>query len=166
MAGIIKKQILKILTKFTSGLQPEDIQDSSRVNVIYLYLLYFPYYSLNCGQLSSLKGEAELRNILLDNEALQDLLDLPTWIRINCAKVNSVSLKIQWTSLQTKPIRLLYIQYTWSSMLLSNSQSDLIDYPFRISLDHIELEAEALQEPRPPNGPSPIQDLASSNKLA
>ena len=26
MAGLIKKQILKILTKFTSGLQPEDIQ--------------------------------------------------------------------------------------------------------------------------------------------
>ena len=50
-------------------------------------------------------------------------------------------------------------------MFLSNSQSDLIDYSFRISLDHIELEAEALQEPRPPNGPSPIQDLASSNKL-
>lgn len=113
MAGLIKKQILKILTKFTSGLQPEDIQ------------------------LSSLKGEAELRNITLDNEALQDLLDLPTWIRINRARVNSVSLKIQWTSLQSKPIR--------------------------ISLDQIELEAETLQEPRPPNGPSPIQDLASSN---
>ena len=31
MAGIIKKQILKVLTKFTSGLQPEDIQE------IYLY---------------------------------------------------------------------------------------------------------------------------------
>ena len=57
-------------------------------------------------KLSSLKGEAELRNITLDNEALQDLLDLPTWIRINRARVNSVSLKIQWTSLQSKPIRI------------------------------------------------------------
>ena len=42
MANLIKKQILKVLTKFTQGLQPEDIQ------------------------LSSLKGEAELRNISLD----------------------------------------------------------------------------------------------------
>jgi len=27
MAGLIKKQILKILTKFTDGLQPDDIQE-------------------------------------------------------------------------------------------------------------------------------------------
>ena len=64
-------------------------------------------YNFKCIlKLSSLKGEAELRNITLDNEALQDLLDLPTWIRINRARVNSVSLKIQWTSLQSKPIRI------------------------------------------------------------
>ena len=77
-------------------------------------ILFIPIlvrYLLKCKskcilKLSSLKGEAELRNITLDNEALQDLLDLPTWIRINRARVNSVSLKIQWTSLQSKPIRI------------------------------------------------------------
>ena len=72
--------------------------------------------------------------------ALQSLLDLPTWVRINCARVNSIALKIQWTSLQSKPIR--------------------------ISLDHIELDAEALQQPRSPNGPSPIQDLSGGSQSA
>ena len=30
MAGLIKKQILKILTKFTDGLTPDDIQEKIR----------------------------------------------------------------------------------------------------------------------------------------
>ena len=90
-------------------------------------------------KLSSLKGEAELRNLALNPSALQDLLNLPTWLKINSATVNSVALKIQWMQLQKQPIR--------------------------ISLDLVKLEAEALQEPRAPNGPSPIQERMSKNKF-
>ena len=92
-----------------------------------------------CVKLSSLKGEAELRNLALNPSALQDLLNLPTWLKINSATVNSVALKIQWMQLQKQPIR--------------------------ISLDLVKLEAEALQEPRAPNGPSPIQERMSKNKF-
>ena len=53
-------------------------------------------------KLSSIKGEAEVRNIALSPVALQDLLNLPTWLRINSARVNSVSLKIQWMQIQNK----------------------------------------------------------------
>ena len=37
MAGLIKKQILKILTKFTSGLQPEDIQACILNSMLWLF---------------------------------------------------------------------------------------------------------------------------------
>ena len=39
MAGLIKKQILKILTKFTDGLTPDDIQEKIKkyLKIIYNY---------------------------------------------------------------------------------------------------------------------------------
>lgn len=42
MAGLIKKQILKILTKFTDGLQPDDIQ-ALDTNVFNFFLLILNY---------------------------------------------------------------------------------------------------------------------------
>ena len=115
----------------------------------YLKIIYFRKYFnfhlifytdiFDSNKLSSIKGEAEVRNIALSPLALQDLLNLPTWLRINSARVNSVSLKIQWMQIQKVPIR--------------------------ISFDQVSLEAEALNEPRSPNGPSPIQELSSSGFL-
>ncbi len=58
MTSLIKKSILKFLTQFTSNLTPDDIQ------------------------LSSLKGEAEVRNLELSASALQNLLNIPTWLKV------------------------------------------------------------------------------------
>lgn len=80
MAGLIKNQILKHLSKFAKNVS------SDSVNV------------------STLKGEGELSNLELNETVLTDLLELPTWLRITRALVNRVSLKIQWTKLKSVPI--------------------------------------------------------------
>ncbi|ELU09962.1 hypothetical protein CAPTEDRAFT_105822 [Capitella teleta] len=80
MAGIIKNQILKHLSRFTKNLSP------SKINV------------------STLKGEGNLSNLELDELVLTDLLDLPTWLKISRASCNKVSIKIQWTKLKSQPI--------------------------------------------------------------
>ncbi|XP_042219696.1 UHRF1-binding protein 1-like isoform X3 [Homarus americanus] len=80
MAGLIKNQILKHLSKFAKNVS------SDSVNV------------------STLKGEGELTNLELNETVLTDLLELPTWLRITRASVNRVNLKIQWTKLKSVPI--------------------------------------------------------------
>ncbi|XP_037701459.1 UHRF1-binding protein 1-like isoform X1 [Choloepus didactylus] len=106
MAGIIKKQILKHLSRFTKNLSPDKIN------------------------LSTLKGEGELKNLELDEEVLQNMLDLPTWLAINKVFCNKASIRIPWTKLKTHPICL--------------------------SLDKVIMEMSTCEEPRAPNGPSPI----------
>lgn len=80
MAGLIKNQILKHLSKFAKNVSADS------VNV------------------STLKGEGELNNLELNETVLTDLLELPTWLRIARAQVNKVNLKIQWTKLKNVPI--------------------------------------------------------------
>ncbi|XP_074662051.1 bridge-like lipid transfer protein family member 3B [Tubulanus polymorphus] len=82
MAGLIKNQILKHLSKFTKNLSPDKIK------------------------LSTLKGEGDLTNLELDEEMLMDLLDLPTWLRLTKAYCNRVQAKVQWTKLKSQPIYL------------------------------------------------------------
>ena len=45
-------------------------------------------------QLSTLKGEGELTNLELNEEILMELMDLPTWLRLNKAVCNKVSVKV------------------------------------------------------------------------
>ncbi|XP_055119790.2 bridge-like lipid transfer protein family member 3A isoform X2 [Symphalangus syndactylus] len=106
MAGIIKKQILKHLSRFTKNLSPDKIN------------------------LSTLKGEGQLTNLELDEEVLQNVLELPTWLAINRVYCNRASIRIQWTKLKTHPICLC--------------------------LDKVEVEMKTCEDPRPPNGQSPI----------
>ncbi|XP_074537568.1 bridge-like lipid transfer protein family member 3A [Halichoeres trimaculatus] len=106
MAGIIKKQILKHLSRFTKNLSPDKIN------------------------LSTLKGEGQLSNLELDEEVLQNMLDLPTWLAVTRVYCNRAAIRIQWTKLKTSPICLF--------------------------LDKVEVEMRTCEEPRPPNGPSPI----------
>ncbi|XP_016092129.1 UHRF1-binding protein 1 [Sinocyclocheilus grahami] len=106
MAGIIKKQILKHLSRFTKNLSPDKIN------------------------LSTLRGEGQLSNLELDEEVLQNMLDLPTWLAVTRVYCNKAAIRIQWTKLKTSPICLF--------------------------LDKVEVEMRTCEEPRPPNGPSPI----------
>ncbi|CAH2276274.1 Hypothetical predicted protein [Pelobates cultripes] len=106
MAGIIKKQILKHLSRFTKNLSPDKIN------------------------LSTLKGEGQLTNLELDEDVLQNMLDLPTWLAINKVFCNKASIRIPWTKLKTHPISL--------------------------SLDKVIMEMSTCEEPRSGNGPSPL----------
>ncbi|KAM8977260.1 bridge-like lipid transfer protein family member 3A [Pelodytes ibericus] len=114
MAGIIKRQILKHLSRFTKNLSPEQIN------------------------LSTLRGEGQLTDLQLDEEALQNMLDLPTWLAITRVYCNRASIRIQWTKLKTQPICLM--------------------------LDRVEVEMKTCEEPRPPNGPSPIALAAGQSE--
>ncbi|XP_049616679.1 bridge-like lipid transfer protein family member 3B isoform X2 [Syngnathus scovelli] len=114
MAGLIKKQILKHLSRFAKNLSPDKIN------------------------LSTLKGEGQLTNLELDEEVLQSLLDLPTWLAINRVCCNKAAIRIPWTKLKTHPITL--------------------------TLDKVEMEMSTCDEPRPPNGPSPIATASGQSE--
>ncbi|TRY82223.1 hypothetical protein DNTS_023866 [Danionella cerebrum] len=114
MAGLIKKQILKHLSRFAKNLSPDKIN------------------------LSTLKGEGQLTNLELDEEVLQNMLDLPTWLAINKVCCNKAAIRIPWTKLKTLPISL--------------------------SLDKVVMEMSTCDEPRPPNGPSPIATASGQSE--
>ncbi|KAM3858973.1 bridge-like lipid transfer protein family member 3B [Diretmus argenteus] len=114
MAGLIKKQILKHLSRFAKNLSPDKIN------------------------LSTLKGEGQLTNLELDEEVLQSLLDLPTWLAINRVGCNKAAIRIPWTKLKTHPITL--------------------------TLDKVVMEMSTCDEPRPPNGPSPIATASGQSE--
>ncbi|KAM3934390.1 bridge-like lipid transfer protein family member 3A isoform 2-T2 [Leptodactylus fuscus] len=101
MAAIIKRQILKHLSRFTKNLSPEQIN------------------------LSTLRGEGQLTDLQLDEEALQNMLDLPTWLAITRVYCNRASIRM---------------------------------------LDKVEIEMKTCQDPRPPNGPSPIALAAGQSE--
>lgn len=83
MAGIIKNQILKHLSRFVKNLSSDKIT------------------------LSTLKGEGELCNLELEEEVLTELLALPTWMKLTHAHCNRVLIRIQWTKLKSVPIHLV-----------------------------------------------------------
>ncbi|CAF1545834.1 unnamed protein product, partial [Didymodactylos carnosus] len=82
MASLIKNQIIKRLSKFVKNLS------SNQIN------------------LSTFKGEGELSNIELDERALEEVTELPTWLKIKKANCTRVFIKIPWTGLKTQPIQL------------------------------------------------------------
>uniref|UniRef100_A0A8C5CYD2 Chorein N-terminal domain-containing protein n=1 Tax=Gadus morhua TaxID=8049 RepID=A0A8C5CYD2_GADMO len=88
--------------------------------------------------LSTLKGEGQLTNLELDEEVLQSLLDLPTWLAINRVGCNKATIRIPWTKLKTHPISL--------------------------TLDKVVMEMSTCDEPRPPNGPSPIATASGQSE--
>uniref|UniRef100_A0A9J7ZNC9 Bridge-like lipid transfer protein family member 3B n=1 Tax=Cyprinus carpio carpio TaxID=630221 RepID=A0A9J7ZNC9_CYPCA len=114
MAGLIKKQILKHLSRFAKNLSPDKIN------------------------LSTLKGEGQLTNLELDEEVLQNMLDLPTWLAINKVFCNKATIRIPWTKLKAHPITL--------------------------TLDKVVMEMSTCDEPRPPNGPSPIATASGQSE--
>ncbi|KAK0143425.1 UHRF1-binding protein 1 [Merluccius polli] len=88
--------------------------------------------------LSTLKGEGQLSNLELDEEVLQNMLDLPTWLAVTRVYCNKAAIRIQWTKLKTSPICLF--------------------------LDKVEVEMRTCEDPRPPNGPSPIAITAGQSE--
>ncbi|XP_019587671.2 bridge-like lipid transfer protein family member 3B isoform X2 [Rhinolophus sinicus] len=66
------------------------------------------------------------------------MLDLPTWLAINKVFCNKASIRIPWTKLKTHPICL--------------------------SLDKVIMEMSTCEEPRNPNGPSPIATASGQSE--
>ena len=72
-----------------------------------LYLKQSVYLLLSCRfaknlspdkiNLSTLKGEGQLTNLELDEEVLQSLLDLPTWLAINRVGCNKATIRVTYT---------------------------------------------------------------------
>uniref|UniRef100_A0A3Q3FCS3 Bridge-like lipid transfer protein family member 3B n=1 Tax=Labrus bergylta TaxID=56723 RepID=A0A3Q3FCS3_9LABR len=83
--------------------------------------------------LSTLKGEGQLTNLELDEEVLQSLLDLPTWLAINRVGCNKAAIRLK--------------HFTWLQ-----------------TLDKVVMEMSTCDEPRPPNGPSPIATASGQNE--
>lgn len=48
--------------------------------------------------LSTLKGQGQLTNLELDEEVLQNLLDLPTWLAITRVFCNKASIRVSQNS--------------------------------------------------------------------
>lgn len=58
--------------------------------------------------LSTLKGEGQLTNLELDEEVLQSLLDLPTWLAINRVFCNKATIRVRLACV----LALVFIQLT------------------------------------------------------
>ncbi|CAF1314302.1 unnamed protein product [Adineta ricciae] len=82
MAALLKNQLIKRLSKFVKNLS------SNQIN------------------LSTFKGEGELSSINLDEKALEDVIELPSWLKIQKATCGRVFIKIPWTNLKTLPIQI------------------------------------------------------------
>uniref|UniRef100_H3BBE9 Bridge-like lipid transfer protein family member 3B n=1 Tax=Latimeria chalumnae TaxID=7897 RepID=H3BBE9_LATCH len=80
MCGGGKNYILISKFRFTKNLSPDKIN------------------------LSTLKGEGQLTNLELDEEVLQNMLDLPTWLAINKVFCNKATIRKPWT-LRKKPYK-------------------------------------------------------------
>lgn len=56
--------------------------------------------------LSTLKGEGHLTDLQLDEEVLQSLLDLPTWLAINRVGCNKATIRVSEPRCTTGPVLL------------------------------------------------------------
>uniref|UniRef100_A0A8C6KTS4 Bridge-like lipid transfer protein family member 3B n=1 Tax=Nothobranchius furzeri TaxID=105023 RepID=A0A8C6KTS4_NOTFU len=110
----------------------------TKLNSASLFCRFAKNLSPDKINLSTLKGEGQLTNLELDEEVLQSVLDLPTWLAINRVFCNKATIRIPWTKLKTHPISL--------------------------SLDKVMMEMSTCDEPRPPNGPSPIATASGQSE--
>ncbi|XP_055331730.1 bridge-like lipid transfer protein family member 3B [Paramacrobiotus metropolitanus] len=79
--GIIKKQLLKVLSRFTKNVDPDKVQFSSL-------------------------SQASLSDLVLNETVLTDILDFPVWMKISRVVCNRVTIQIPWTNLSSQPIRI------------------------------------------------------------
>ncbi|KRY76215.1 UHRF1-binding protein 1-like [Trichinella pseudospiralis] len=94
MASIIKNQILKHFSRFAKNVSPDQIS------------------------VEVLRGKGELYNIELNEDVLTDVLEFPSWVRIQKAVCSRIIVKIPWTRLKTHPV-LLFIDEVRVELVLS-----------------------------------------------
>ncbi|TGZ75256.1 hypothetical protein CRM22_000486 [Opisthorchis felineus] len=91
--------------------------------IIKPFLQFTKNLSADQINLSIVKGEAQLDSLELNEAVLMELLGLPTWLNLRKAQCSGISFKIRWTKLNTHPVCVV--------------------------IDQIDVELEALENPRP-----------------
>ena len=95
-----------------------------------LFLAVYSRFAKNLShdqiQLSTLKGEGELKNLELNEEVLTELLELPSWLRLSGATCNRVAVRIQWTKLKSVPIHLSLDEVRKSQITILQGQWSLM----------------------------------------
>jgi len=100
-----------------------------------MFMLFCRRYAKNLSSdkinLSTFKGEGELRNLELDQEVMTELLSLPSWMKLTQATCNHVLIRIPWTKLKSVPIHLVSkARSAWREPFYSNQwieSSELIN---------------------------------------
>ncbi|KAE9415355.1 hypothetical protein Angca_006832 [Angiostrongylus cantonensis] len=104
MTSIIKNQIIKHLSKFARNLKPEQIS------------------------LDVFKGKSKLHFIEINEGVLTDVLELPSWLRINRAFCTGVTVSVPWTKLKSAPVQIFIDEISVEVVLTSeppvNRKSD------------------------------------------
>ncbi|GAV04728.1 hypothetical protein RvY_14962 [Ramazzottius varieornatus] len=102
MAALLKNQILKILSRFAKNVDASQLKFSSL-------------------------SQANLSDLVLNEEVLSNVLELPIWIKLSRAVCNRVSIQIPWTHLSSLPIRIcldeMYVEMETCSDLRSPTGS-------------------------------------------
>ena len=75
---------------------------------------------------STLKGEGELKNLELNDEILTDLLELPSWLKLSKATCNRVAVRIPWTKLKSVPIVLSLDEVSFGTFVASLTTSSIM----------------------------------------
>uniref|UniRef100_A0A8C5I7U9 Chorein N-terminal domain-containing protein n=1 Tax=Gouania willdenowi TaxID=441366 RepID=A0A8C5I7U9_GOUWI len=87
----------------------------------------------------TLKGEGQLSNLELDEEVLQNMLDLPTWLAVTRVYCNKAAIRVRLNTTG-------------------------LSHHTHCGTDKVEVEMRTCEEPRPPNGPSPIAITAGQSE--
>eukprot|EP00049_Salpingoeca_infusionum_P023198 m.10859 g.10859 ORF g.10859 m.10859 type:complete len:305 (+) comp5627_c0_seq2:110-1024(+) len=83
MSWFVKKALAKKLSPFFKGMSSDDFS------------------------LSFLKGSGGVKDMELNTEYLQELLQLPPWLTFDSAMCSHMSLKIPWTKLSSRPVKVV-----------------------------------------------------------
>ena len=101
-----------------------------KIKLMILFLAVYSRFAKNLShdqiQLSTLKGEGELKNLELNEEVLTELLELPSWLRLSGATCNRVAVRIQWTKLKSVPIHLSLDEVRKSQITILQGQWSLM----------------------------------------
>eukprot|EP00040_Diaphanoeca_grandis_P037563 m.245761 g.245761 ORF g.245761 m.245761 type:complete len:1323 (-) comp33839_c4_seq2:1453-5421(-) len=83
MANYLRNQLAKVFSKYFKNISPEQFT-----------LKFF-------------RGEAELENLEMRPEVLQQLLGLPPWLILRKASIGSIRAVVTWTKIKSTPVRII-----------------------------------------------------------
>lgn len=71
-----------------------------------VFFVFSPRFAKNLSpeqiHLSTLRGEGQLNDLELDEDALQNMLDLPTWLAITRVYCNRAAIRVSWDHVRNR----------------------------------------------------------------